>query len=137
MKKVTSKNSIKDFEWALLWSSLRYFVGRETIASATFPASVIEHCFYRLSENQKRSLAKEVWEHLEQHGRVGHQQIDQPHWLKFAAALETEKHIEVMTIDGNIHTCFKVNGRFYPLDIYVRNPNQETYLPEENIMDAE
>lgn len=60
MKKEEKIKLLNDWEWTLTWSSLRYFCGRYTIASATYPAKLLVNFGKRLSDNQKRALAVEI-----------------------------------------------------------------------------
>ena len=61
--KTKEKQKIKPLssgEWDLTWSSLRYFCGRYTIASAMYPSDLVRNFGKRLSEDQGRSLADEI-----------------------------------------------------------------------------
>jgi hypothetical protein len=61
--KTKEKQKIKplsDWEWDLTWSSLRYFCGRYTIASAMYPSDLVRNFGKRLSEQQGKSLAEEI-----------------------------------------------------------------------------
>lgn len=48
------------WEWDLTWSSLRYFCGRYTIASAMYPSDLVRNFGKRLSKDQGRSLSEEI-----------------------------------------------------------------------------
>lgn len=56
MKKEEKIKLLNDWEWTLTWSSLRYFCGRYTIASATYPAELLVNFGKRLSDNQKKNI---------------------------------------------------------------------------------
>lgn len=60
MKKEQKIKPLSDWEWTLAWSSLRYFCGGYTIASATYPTKLLINFGKRLSEDQKRALVKEI-----------------------------------------------------------------------------
>ena len=51
---------LSDWEWTLTWSSLRYFCGRYTIASAYYPTDLVKNYGERLSDDQRRSLVEEI-----------------------------------------------------------------------------
>jgi hypothetical protein len=70
MKKEKQIKPLSDWEWTLTWSSLRYFCGRYTIASATYPAELIQNFGKRLSEDQKRSLSVEIQKQIEDAIRI-------------------------------------------------------------------
>lgn len=66
--KTKEKQKIKplsEWEWTLTWSSLRYFCGRYTIASATYPSDLIKNFGKRLSVDQGRSLSDEIQRQIE------------------------------------------------------------------------
>ncbi len=130
MKKTTK---LTDFESTMLWSSTRYFLGRQTIASACFPADVIENWHHRLDKTDKELIVRDIKEHFERNGSIGRREIDQPHWLKFAAALDEDAHEDINLIDGSTCRVFRANGKVYPLEQYLYYPSSETYIPEENI----
>jgi hypothetical protein len=125
---------LSDVEWTLIWASLRYFVGRETIASATFPADIIQNYYARMSDAQKKMLARDIYEHFDRCGRIGNEKIDQTVWLKFAAALDDTKHFQKTLSDGSRPVLFQIGERIYPLGEYLRSPHHEIYVPDENIV---
>lgn len=51
---------LSEWEWTLTWSSLRYFCGRYTIASAYYPTDLVRNYGERLSADQRRSLVEEI-----------------------------------------------------------------------------
>ena len=68
MKKTNKNNKLKglsDWEWDLTWSSLRYFCGRYTIASAGYPANLVKNFGDRLSEDQKIALSEEIQKQID------------------------------------------------------------------------
>jgi predicted metal-dependent RNase len=129
----TKPKPLSLFEWTCLWAAMRYFCGRETIAAATFPGEVVVNYYHRLTADQKQSLSRQIFEHFYAHGSIGHKQIDQPHWIKFAAALGESEHIKVVATDNSEHVCFSANSKTYPLESYIKSPQLEIYLPHENI----
>lgn len=128
------KEKIDIDEWCLIFGAMRYFMGRATIASATFPEAVIRKYHARLSEVQKEQLVEDLREHLREGKTFGWKTIDEPVWNKFLAALDESSHYQVEAIDNTTHTVFEANGKIYPLNTYLRDPGMEIYLPEENIL---
>lgn len=62
----SSKNEgLSEWEWTLTWSSLRYFCGRYTIASAMYPSDLIKNYGKRLDDYQKKSLSEEIKRQME------------------------------------------------------------------------
>lgn len=123
---------LTDFEWTLLCGALRYFIGRQTIAAATFPEDVIKNFYQRMTEDQRQFIYREVVDYYKQWGHIGDKNIDQPVWLKFANACDTRNHRQVELIDGSICTVFQ-SGKIYPINKYLESPYQEIFIPEENI----
>lgn len=76
MKKEKKIQPLSDWEWTLTWSSLRYFCGRYTIASAMYPSDLVRNFGKRLSEDQGRSLADEIQRQIDY--AMGH---DDNMWL--------------------------------------------------------
>lgn len=77
MKKEQKIKPLSDWEWKLTWSSLRYFCGRYTIASATYPDDLLINFGKRLTDDQKRALAKEIQKQIEDAIRINDNM-----WLK-------------------------------------------------------
>jgi hypothetical protein len=67
---------LSSWEWDLTWSSLRYFCGRYTIASAMYPADLVNNFGERLSEDQKKQLSQEIQRQIEDAIR-----LDDNKWL--------------------------------------------------------
>lgn len=107
--------------WMLIWGANRYFCGRSTIASATFPDLIMKRFYKLLDENQKRLLAFDILGCLEDMS-----DLDKPRWSKFYSALKTESHYKVKGIEnGEVITVFDANGKMYPLDKYIESPHWE------------
>lgn len=56
---------LSSWEWDLTWSSLRYFCGRYTIASAMYPSDLVINFGKRLSNDQRKSLSGEIQRQIE------------------------------------------------------------------------
>lgn len=133
-----NSSPLTDFEWTCLWGALRYFLGRMTIAAATFPESVIEEVYPRLTGEQRQKLAKEVYEYYKSTATTAIASAsldagDRLAWMKFARALDATSHQEYLLVDGTSVVCFKVDKRIYPLHLYLREPRFEHYVPAEHI----
>jgi hypothetical protein len=63
--KKSRENNLSDWEWTLTWSSLRYFCGRYSIASAMYPSDLIKNFGKRLDPYQKKSLSEEIVRQME------------------------------------------------------------------------
>lgn len=129
MKKLT------EVEWTTCIMAIRYAMNGQTIATATLPQLLVEEYWNRWSDSQKKLIAQELKNNEQYLGdrAYGNSKIDRPKWLKFRAACDRDSWFEVTDIEGNDHTCFKVEGRIYPLDKYINQPHAEIYLPEEHI----
>lgn len=123
---------LTNFEWTLLCGALRYFIGRQTIAAATFPEDVIRNFYHKMNTGQREFIAREVFDYYKQWGHIGDEKIDQPVWLKFANALDEKNHRVAKLVDDTECTVFQ-SGRIYPLDAYLESPYQELFIPEKNI----
>jgi hypothetical protein len=65
MKKDQKIKPLSDWEWDLTWSSLRYFCGRYSIASAMYPSDLVRNFGKRLSDDQKEQLSQEIQKQIE------------------------------------------------------------------------
>jgi len=121
---------LSNFEWETLWASMRYFCNRKTIASATFPADVIENYYHRLTSQQKEQIVEDLDREIQYNNSFGDNEI----WQKFKAALDEEKHFQVELIDNNIYTAFESLGVIYTLESYINQPMREIFIPQKNII---
>lgn len=131
---------LTDIEWTTLWMAMRYAMGRETIAASTLPGEIAQVYYHRLTEQQRRQLVEEIDRHEEEYARYhgessrvfGDPVIDAPHWRRFRAALDTERHqvLSLPSIEGSI-TAFECDGDFYSLHLYLRNPLAATTVRKE------
>lgn len=126
-------NRVTENEWTLIWASLRYFLGRETIASATYPQMIMKNYYHRLSDAQTKSMYEDIKRHFDLMGGIGNEIIDKPIWLKFAAALNTIDHIEYELKTGEKIMCFEANNKIYPLDKYISDPHCEIWIKPSSI----
>lgn len=127
------KKKLTDFEWTLIWMSIRYAMNRQTIASATLPEQIIKNYYKYLTDQQKQSIIKDLKENFEEYGKFGDERVDNPIWLKFWYSLDKTKQFKVTDIEDKEHIVFRVNDKLYPLEQYLKEPHTEIYLPIENI----
>ncbi len=128
-------NKLTEIEWTTLWMSIRYACHRQTIASATLPADIINAYWDRLCDERKQFISNDLKRELDQWGdsAFGSPSIDRPIWLKFMSAMDLSSHYTVKLIDGTECIVFEANDRIYPLKEYIESPHREIYLPKENI----
>lgn len=130
MKKI---KKLSDNEWTLIWSSMRYFMGRMTIVSATFPDIIIKDYFLRMSKHQKLMLYDDMKSYLENNTFFGNKDIDDPRWQKFMSIMNEDAYVNVLGIDNKKYLCFKANNRFYSIERYLNEPWSECYIDKESI----
>ena len=126
------KDELSDFEFTLLWMAIRYAIDRGTITSATLPGYIILNWYSRMNDGHKRSIVGDIKLLFKEH--VGHDRYSKPHWDKFLAALDEDRHFQVELIDDTIIDCFACGKTIYPLHKYIEAPHSDIYIPEENIV---
>lgn len=121
--------------------AIRYAMNRRSIASATLPADIINAYYHRLSDLQKSQIAQDLKQEEETYARsglkaFGDERIDRPNWLKFWYALDTARHVNVKTADETFR-AFEVDGKFYCVEEYVREPHKGWYINPDMIESVE
>ena len=134
MKKETKPKCLLDIEWTNIWASLRYFMGRETIASATWSSDIIRTYYTLLTKGQKESIVKELKAFKKDFGYFGNKKIDNPIWEKFLGCLDEENHKTVVDINNESYVVFEANDKIYPLHLYLERPYHEIFLPKESVL---
>jgi hypothetical protein len=128
---------LSDIEQTTLWMAIRYSMNGQTISTATLPEMIIKEYYHRLSKHDKKTIVRDLEENEKRHDgeykAFGHPTIDRPTWLKFWKALDDSSHYDVELIDNSKCIVFEANDRIYPLESYLKNPHEETYIPKENI----
>lgn len=76
------KKPLTQFEWTLLYMAVRYAMGRQSIASATLPAEIVENIWDRLSENQKGMLYCDLKAHYGKTKKLGKRTVRQIRYLR-------------------------------------------------------
>ena len=149
-----------DFEETCMIGAIRYYMGRQTIVSATFPSDfIISRCHHRLSKNMLSCIVRDLKEHRKMYESFGDKTIDDRPWLKFTTYLDcfqNNSFKKVTLIDDTeceVFSC-EINERvwerddngypigdpkdiivkkIYPRERYESSPYHEIYIPEENI----
>ncbi len=138
--KKTTKNKVKlkklsTWEWTLIWSSMRYFMGRQTISSAMWPHDFLKNVWSKsiLTKEQIYSLHRDLKEHYDDFGKFGNKEIDSPMWEKLTILLSGKRYL--VTAEGpNIPSqdiiCIKHNNLYISVEGFTSsNVNQWVHEP--------
>lgn len=135
------------WEWTTLVGAWRYYEFRNTIASASFPAQIVERYWQgKMFTNCARTHIANQFAKVD-HGANGEAdwksqpECDRIKWAKFHAFCNAWcdgfLKAKVFTAHGNLRevVCFKseTTGRLYPASKYVSKPTLECYLDEKNV----
>ena len=158
MKKKTEKIQwLTDWEWTTLVAAWRYYERRSTIASATFPADIVER-FWGSGRYADTALTQIAHQFAKiDHGRDGGKfwsedktlnDCDKVAWCKFHAFCKawidgfSTVVLDGTTADG-VHVydeppCFRCEytGRWYSATEYIRNPRIEKYCADAFLRDV-
>jgi hypothetical protein len=146
-----------DFEFNIIRMAIKYACGRQTIASATLPAEIIQQRYQFMLPIQRRIVLSDLKEYLkllesnDMNRRFGDKIIDDKAWQKFMAALDAKNHFDVFYVEDD-HAkeirCFKCNvmnmrwneelghNEFieetvtYPLYSYLTEPFREIFIDQ-------
>lgn len=135
------------WEWTTLVGAWRYYEFRNTIASASFPAQIVERYWQgKMFTNCARTCIANQFAKVD-HGANGEAdwksqpECDRIKWAKFYAFCNAWcdgfLKAKVLTAYGNLRevVCFKseTTGRLYPASKYVNKPTLECYLDEKAV----
>lgn len=158
MKKKEKKIEIlSDWEWTTLVAAWRYYEGRATIASATFPDDVVRRFWGsgRYSDAVLRQIANQ-FANID-HGRDGESywtkdrtimDCDRKSWCVFYAFCKgwcegfTTVVLDATLADGqHLHqepACFwcEYTKRWYPVDEYISDPSRHWCCAEDFITEV-
>jgi len=115
------KEKLSEWEWTLIWSSMRYFMGRQTIASAMWPYDLIRNSYNRLSDAQIKMLQKDLEEHFKDFGKFGNKEIDSPAWEKLMIFFSGKRFIvtaEGIDVKRQEIECLKHGDKYIPIDSF-------------------
>ncbi len=134
MPKKNKIEPLSSFERLLMWFSIRYAIGRTSIASQCLPYDLIEHYYPRISQEDRDALSKDIERELETLTTLYNaKESDLEVWRIFAHALGSKYHHNILATDGKNYLCFKFNNEFYPLQRYLEHPSIKCVIPNENI----
>ncbi len=124
---------LSDIEFKMIWMSLLWSYGKESIVCQALPLDIVKHYYHRLTDQQCYAIISSVHQNHEV-DILPVYQFDLPLWYKFFSALDRKQHSTTHTIDGNFFITFDANGRVYPLEEYVSNPYDEIYIDLDTIV---
>lgn len=136
-----------DWEWTTLVGAWRYYEFRSTIASASFPAQIVERYWRgKMFTDCARTHIANQFANID-HGAngeadwKGQPECDRVPWAKFYAFCKAwcDGFLEIVCTDkGKKRTvvCFgcETTGRFYPTAKYISNPRGECFLNMTNVV---
>jgi hypothetical protein len=134
-KKKIEKTQLTDWEWTLVWSSMRYFMGRQTIAAAMWPSDLVKNYDKYLSQNQRDTIYRELNRYFEEYKQFGHPMVDSDHWERLMCYMDKNNRYLVesqRTENGSTtietHICFKHKEAYSPIDSYAKSPYHNWYI---------
>ncbi|OAV66470.1 hypothetical protein Barb6XT_01927 [Bacteroidales bacterium Barb6XT] len=133
---ISKEIDVEQFEFTLIRCAISYFCHRGTIASASFPAELIENRYDKLAKQQKNILLSDLkYEADRTNNFFGHNDCDNNAWQKLLSSLDEDNHYNVRLIDDSVDTVFEMNGTIYPLQSYLKQPHRGIFIPKENIIE--
>lgn len=155
--KAKELKSNRGFEWDCLVAAWRYYEYRTTASSAGFPGDIIDRYFAPANEYNAASR-KGI---AEQFANVDHYRNGEDDWIKLNALMECDKRpwckfyafcrayiygFSTVVLDGKIGgkkvheepKCFfcKFTNHWYPVDLYLSNPEAEGFCNESFIKEV-
>lgn len=132
MKKEETK-PLTTFEETLLWSSMRYFIGRGTISASCQANDIITNWYKRIlaTKGLAERFSNDIKSEYEMLSRWGNDISYKETWLKVAYLFDKSCHFEVETTLGTIETVFKFNDKLVPVKSYIETPYRDVYMNEE------
>lgn len=138
-----------DWEWTTLIGAWRYYECRDTIASASFPAQIVERYWQgKLFTNCARTHIAHQFAKVD-HGENGEAdwkdkpECDRVPWAKFCAfcAAWRDGFLKaVCTVKGKRRAvvCFEceTTGRLYAVADYIKDPDAERFLDREKVVEV-
>lgn len=58
---------LSDWEHTAMWMSIRYCIGRRSIATVSHAADTVRTCYARMTEDQREATAHDIWNELKMH----------------------------------------------------------------------
>jgi hypothetical protein len=139
-KKKIEKTKLTDWEWTLVWSSMRYFMGRQTIASATWPADLIKNYDTYFTQGQRDMIYRELNQYFNEYSAFGNPDIDSEHWERLMHYMNKDNRYLVQakykekgeTIEDAV-ICFKHKDVYCSVEKYAESPYHNWYMVPEYI----
>jgi hypothetical protein len=139
-KKKIEKTELTDWEWTLVWSSMRYFMGRQTIASATWPADLIKNYDTYFTQGQRGMIYRELNQYFNEYSAFGNPDIDSEHWERLMHYMNKDNRYLVQakykekgeTIEDAV-ICFKHKDVYCSVEKYAESPYHNWYMVPEYI----
>jgi len=148
MKKDQKIKPLSDWEWDLTWSSLRYFCGRYSIASAMYPSDLVRNFGKRLSEDQKQSLSEEIQKQIEDAIRLEDNMwltkdmenwsalrnyFDKSTWTELECEGEDIKKTSIVAFPCEYKDLETMVTKWIPVDNYENTGSTKTMINEDYI----
>ena len=131
---------LSDYEWTLIWASMRYFMGRQTIASAMFPADFIKNSYSKLSEDQRMMVYRDLKSHFDSFNHFGNKDIDSPVWERLMGLMDDNNRYDVIAEGNGVERqtieCFKVGDTYYSVEKILAEPHRNWYVANELIIEV-
>jgi len=132
---------IDNFTETMLWASIRYFVGRQSITAVTFANDIVCNLIHKMSDEQKNNLRNEISEQINTLKKISHpplvrnaEENELRYWLKLVDYLTPENKYVVKVVDDLFDTeCFLHNSKYVPITVYKRNPGLDCYIDDTRI----
>lgn len=122
------------FTWNMLWSSVRYFIGRSSIQAVLFPCDIILNILQELDETQLQMLKGEIDEGIKtaRSSISSNSPLEKAlknlvHWEKLSSYLNKYNRYLVY-YDGEEIRCFEYEGKYVPIYKYLFNPMVDVYI---------
>ena len=148
MKKDQKIKPLSDWEWDLTWSSLRYFCGRYSIASAMYPSDLVRNFGKRLSDDQKEQLSQEIQKQIEDAIRLEDNMwlttdmenwsalrnyFDKSTWMELECEGEGIKKTSIVAFPCEYKGLDTMVTKWIPVDNYENTGSTRTMINEDYI----
>lgn len=137
------KKKLTDWDWTTLVAAWRYYEHGRTIASAMFPAEVIERFFTGKYDPESEMRIARQFADVD-HGLRGasdwdmHDDCDKKPWQKFYYFCKAycDGFVDVELIDGNTVKAFynPKTDRWIPVDRYISRPDTDIFIAPDAIV---
>jgi hypothetical protein len=134
------RKPLDDTEWACLWMAINFAINRNTKACTLLPYKIVEKYYWRIDQRQRDIIVNILEEHEISISKITGEEGKafgeaRNTWLKFWAAMDNRKHYKQKMSDGKEYDVFNYDGKIFPLEEYVKNPQFDTFAKDEHIQD--